>query len=39
LGQRPNRIPHVIYYASRAITDAQKDYSTNEKELLASICT
>jgi len=34
LGQRVNRMPHVIYYASRTSTDAQKNYSTTKKELL-----
>ena len=31
LGQRVNRMPHVIYYASRTLTDAQKNYFTTEK--------
>ena len=26
--QRLNKISHVIYYASRTLTDAQKNYST-----------
>ena len=29
LGQRVNRMSHVIYYSSRTLTDAQKNYSTN----------
>ena len=37
LGQRVDRIPHVIYYASRTLNDAQISYSTTEKELLAVI--
>ncbi|CAN6691813.1 unnamed protein product [Malus baccata var. baccata] len=34
LGQRKNKQPHVIYYASRTLNDAQLNYSTIEKELL-----
>ncbi|CAN6725360.1 unnamed protein product [Malus baccata var. baccata] len=37
LGQRKNKLPHVIYYASRTLNDAQLNYSTTEKELLAVI--
>ena len=36
LGQRLNRMPHVIYYAS-GLTNAQKNYSTTEKELLVIV--
>ena len=32
LGQRVGKIPHAIYYASRALNDAQLNYSTTEKE-------
>jgi hypothetical protein len=37
LGQRINKVPHAIYYASRTLNDAQLNYSTIEKELLAII--
>jgi len=37
LGQRANRMPHVIYYASQTLTDAQRNYSTTKKELLAVV--
>ena len=37
LGQRVDKIPHSIYYASRTLNDAQLNYSTIEKELLAVI--
>ncbi|CAN6567577.1 unnamed protein product [Malus baccata var. baccata] len=37
LGQRKNKQPHVIYYASRNLNDAQLNYSTTEKELLAVV--
>ncbi|CAN6557373.1 unnamed protein product [Malus baccata var. baccata] len=30
LGQRKNKQPHVIYYASRTLNDAQLNYSTTE---------
>ncbi|KAM1013820.1 hypothetical protein ACFX2C_043892 [Malus domestica] len=31
LGQRKDKKPHVIYYASRTLNDAQLNYSTTEK--------
>jgi len=37
LGQSVNKISHVIYYASRTLTDSQKNYSTTEKELLVAV--
>ena len=37
LGQRVDNKPFVIYYASRTLNDAQKNYTTTEKELLAVV--
>ena len=37
LGQKLNREPHVIYYASKTLSDAQMNYATTEKELLAVV--
>jgi hypothetical protein len=37
LGHRIDKLPHVIYYASRTLNDVQLNYSTTEKELLATI--
>ena len=35
LGQKRDRIFQVIHYASRTLNDAQLNYATTEKELLA----
>ncbi|KAM1849316.1 hypothetical protein ACFX13_013607 [Malus domestica] len=37
LGQRTDKLPQVIYYASRTLNDAQLNYATIEKELLAIV--
>jgi len=37
LGQRIGKASHAIYYASRTLNDAQRNYSTTEKELLAIV--
>ncbi|XP_062028336.1 uncharacterized protein LOC133744212 [Rosa rugosa] len=37
LGQRKEKKPYAIYYASRTLNDAQLNYSTTEKELLAVV--
>ena len=37
LGQRVEKVPHVIYYTSHTLNDAQLNYSTTEKELLAVV--
>ena len=37
LGQRKNKVFHVIYYASRTLNGAQLNYATTEKEFLAVI--
>ena len=37
LGQRKDKKLHVIYYASRTLDEAQMNYATTEKELLAVV--
>ena len=37
LGQRINKKPTAIYYASKTLADAQLNYTTTEKELLAVV--
>ena len=37
LGQHVDKIPHVIYYASHTVNNAQLNYTITEKELLALI--
>lgn len=37
LGQRKNKVLHVIYHASRTLMDAQLNYVTTEQELLVVV--
>jgi hypothetical protein len=37
LGQREDKLPHAIYYASKTLLEAQANYTTTEKELLAVV--
>ena len=37
LGQRIDNKPMVIYYVSRTLANAQLNYTTTEKELLAVV--
>ena len=37
LGRREGRKPYVVYYASKTLNEAQKNYTTIENELLAVV--
>ena len=37
LGQKMDKILHTIYYASKALNEAQKSYIGTEKELFAVV--
>ena len=37
LGQRKGKVFHVIYYASKVLNEAQLNYATTKKELLAVV--
>jgi len=37
LGKRVEKLPHIIYYASKTLNDAQLNYSTTENELLTVV--
>ena len=39
LGQRRNKIFHIVYYACRILNDAQLNYTTTKKELLVVVFT
>ena len=37
LGQREEGKPYVVYYARKMLNEAQRNYTTTEKELLAVV--
>ena len=37
LGQRVEGKPYVVYYANKTLNEAQRNYTTIEKELLAVV--
>ena len=37
MGQRHDKVFHVIYYVSKVFNDAQLNYATTEKEMLAIV--
>ena len=37
LGQRKKGKPYVVYYASKTLNEAQRNYTTTEKDLLAVV--
>ena len=37
LGQREGGKPYVVYYASKTLNEAQRNYTTTEKELLVVV--
>ena len=37
LGQREDGKPHVVYYVRKTLNEAQRNYTTTEKELLAVV--
>ena len=37
LGQKRNRIFHIVYYANKLLNEAQQNYTTTEKEMLAVV--